>query len=127
MTAWKYYKKAKIITFLLSVLLTYVPLAVMVIAGFTGNTGTEKAVLIACVLGAVILAIIESKTHHRIKGVFSLITLGCYLTVESIGGYLLAIMICSVLDDILMDPLHCYYKEEFKKIDQAKAVKEYGQ
>ena len=126
MTAWKYYRIAKIITFWLSVLLTYVPLAVMVVAGFTGKCGSEKAVLIVCVLAAVILAIVESKTHHRIKGVFSLITLGCYLTVEGIGGYLLAIMICSVLDDILMDPLHCFYKEQFKKIDQAKAVKEYG-
>lgn len=121
----KKYRKWKWILFAVGVLLSYGPMLAMVIHGFIEGQPGQKFTLGSTVVTAAILFLLQLKTKKRLRSVFWLILIGVYVCLNNVGIYLGIITGCTLVDELIVEPLHEYCVARYNKIDQAREVYEY--
>lgn len=105
--------------FILSVLLNVVPELVGCICAFT-NSGTQDRIapLIIALAAAAILSIITWLAKIKIRSAGWVVFLGMYYVFcnipSALVGILLAIAICTIVDDVVITPLYRHFRFNWK-------------
>ena len=103
----KHLRAGKIIMHIISIALCYVPLLVALITGFTYNDGAGKVTMSICCVFALLLTM-------------WIILIGIYTVLDDVMPYLIAIAICTVLDEFIVSPIYRSLKNKYiinKEID----------
>lgn len=108
----KRYKILNFIFSLFSICLCYVPLLVALIRGFTYDDGAGKVTLSICCVFALLLTIINIISKYSVRSTMWILLLGIYSVLDNVMPYLIAIAICTVLDEFIFSPLHKYFKNK---------------
>lgn len=120
----KKYKIWNIIMLTISTLLCYLPLLIALISGFNYSDGAGKVTLSICCVFALLLTIINIISKYSIRSTMWIVLLGIYSVLDNVMPYLIAIAICTVLDEFIFSPLHKYFKD--KLIINREIDKRYG-
>ena len=105
------FKKSKVILGLISFLLCYAPLFVALVVGFSYTEGVGKISLtISCAL-ALLLTIINLISKYSIRSTMWILLIGIYIALDDVMPYLIAIAICTIVDEFIISPLHRKYKD----------------
>ena len=105
------FKKSKVILGLISFLLCYAPLFVALVVGFSYTEGAGKISLtISCAL-ALLLTIINLISKYSIRSTMWILLIGIYIALDDVMPYLIAIAICTIVDEFIISPLHKKYKD----------------
>lgn len=117
------FKKSKIVLGIISFLLCYTPLIVALVVGFsyTNNVG-KISLTISCAL-ALLLTIINAIAKYSIRSTMWVMLIGIYMALDNVMPYLIAIAICTIIDEFIISPLHKKYKNLYtinKEIDARK-------
>ena len=105
------FKKSKVILGLISFLLCYAPLFVALVVGFSYTEGVWKISLtISCAL-ALLLTIINAIAKYSIRSTMWILLIGIYIALDDVMPYLIAIAICTIVDEFIISPLHRKYKD----------------
>lgn len=117
------FKKSKVILGIISFLLCYTPLFVALFVGFsyTNNVG-KISLTISCAL-ALLLTIINAIAKYSIRSTMWVMLIGIYMALDNVMPYLIAIAICTIIDEFIISPLHKKYKNLYtinKEIDARK-------
>lgn len=95
---------------LFSFMLCYVPLLVAIITGFTYESEAGKVALsISCIV-ALILSLINLVAKYSIRSTMWVLLLGTYCVLDNVMPYLIAIAVCTIIDEFVVSPLHKHYK-----------------
>ena len=122
----KTYKFKMIITGILSILCTIGPLVVFTIMGLVEGEGTEKLVLTMTSVGAIIIALIAVMKKIHLKSVTYILMIGLWVALDKLLPFILTVAICTIVDEIIISPLHKRWKEDYhtnKQIDKRIGVK----
>ena len=117
------FKKSKIVLGIISFLSCYTPLFVALFVGFsyTNNVG-KISLTISCAL-ALLLTIINAIAKYSIRSTMWVMLIGIYIALDNVMPYLIAIAICTIIDEFIISPLHKKYKNLYtinKEIDARK-------
>ena len=115
----------KAILFILSVALSYGPMLVLTIYGFVQSSNSQRVGLGFVVVLSLILLFIQWKCKHRCRSILWLILLMLYLILDSITAGLIAITVCTVIDELIVEPLYTMVKGKYNRVLQAKEVWDY--
>lgn len=121
----KNYKFKMIITAILSFLCSFGPLIVFVIMGLIEGEGKEKLVLTMTMVGAIILSMIAAMKKIHLRSVTYIVMIGLWVALDRLLPFILTIVICTILDELIFTPLHKRWKEDYytnKQIDKRLGV-----
>ena len=109
----KTYKFKMIITGILSFLCSFGPLAVFIIMGLIEGEGKEKLVLTMTMVGAIILSMIAAMKKLHLRSVTYILMIGLWIALDDLMPFIITMMICTMLDEIILTPLHKRWKEDY--------------
>lgn len=108
----KKYRAWSFVMLLISTLLCYLPLLVALVTGFTYSDGAGKVKLSICCIFALLLTVINIISKYSVRSTMWIILLGIYSVLDNVMPYLIAIAICTVLDEFIFSPLHNHFKNK---------------
>lgn len=118
----KGYNTKKNILFWISVALNVVPMLIFFFIGFKEVEVTKKVILSFTGVAALVLGGFMIVSKLRIKRtIFWICFLVLYFCMQDLYSLILAMGICTIVDEILVSPLHKYYKDKTftnKEIDK---------
>lgn len=118
----KKYKIKSIITFWLSLALNIIPAAVFIIMGISTVDVEYKVILSVTGVVALILGIIMLMSKAKMgRSLFWMVFLGLYFCMNNLGGLIIAMGVCTLIDDLVVKRLHSRYNEDYhtnKQIDK---------
>ena len=116
----KHLRAGKIIMHIISIALCYVPLLVALITGFTYNDGAGKVTMSICCVFALLLTVINIISKYSVRSTMWIILIGIYTVLDDVMPYLIAIAVCTVLDEFIVSPIYRSLKNRYiinKEID----------
>lgn len=117
----KSYKRKYVICRVFDLLLELGPLLVFIIYGFITAEPKQKVGMAACVVGAIIIAVINIMFKKHLRSVIWLITIGIAVCVSNIIPFMACMAGCTFFEEFVTAPLCKYYKEKLsinKEIDK---------
>lgn len=106
----KKYKISYRLCSIVSVLLSFAPILIYGIISYGIGTTKTKFVLSIGFILALVLAVLGFLTKVRFKSALWVVLLGISLALEKIQIMLLIVALCSLLDELIMEPLTKRYK-----------------
>lgn len=117
----KSYKIKKNIAFFLSLLCSFGPLIVFTIMGLVQGEGKEKICLTLTSISSIILAAICSMRKIHLRSTIYILMIGLWIALDDLLPFIITLMICTMLDELIFTPLHKRWKEDYhtnKQIDK---------
>lgn len=117
----KKYRAGYWIFTILSWLLTIGPLIVFTIMGFIQGEPSQKVTLGITVMVAIVCVILSILMKLHIRSTIFILILGIYVCLDNILPLILTICICTIVDEILIQPIQKMYKSKLtinKEIDK---------
>ena len=107
-------RRSKIILGIISLLLCYAPLLVALITGFSYSDNERgKVTLSICCVVALLLTIINIISKYSVRSTMWVLLLGAYAVLEDVMPYLIAIAICTIIDEFIITPLYKSIKNRY--------------
>ena len=107
-------RRSKIILGIISLLLCYAPLLVALITGFSYSDNERgKVTLSICCVFALLLTIINIISKYSVRSTMWVLLLGAYAVLEDVMPYLIAIAICTIIDEFIITPLYKSVKNRY--------------
>lgn len=126
MQRMKKFRSLKYLFVALSYIFSYAPALALIVEGFAKGEPGEQFALGSSCLFAIVLLVIQFRNKTRLRSIIWVLLFGAYVCLDNIAPYLLAIAICTLLDEIIVNPLSKYFSKKYDQIVQAKEVYEYG-
>lgn len=117
----KTYKFKKNLMLILSLLCTLGPLVVFTIMGLVQGEGKEKLCLTMTIIAAIGLAIVAVWRKIHLKSTLYILMIGLWTALDNLLPFIITIMICTMLDELIFSPLYHRWKEDYytnKQIDK---------
>lgn len=117
----KSYKVKKNIAFILSMLCSFGPLIVFTIMGLIQGEGTEKICLTMTAIASIILGVICALRKIHLRSTIYILMIGLWIALDNLLPFIITLMICTMLDELVFTPLHKRWKEDYhtnKQIDK---------
>lgn len=117
----KSYKVKKDIMFLLSVLCSFGPLIVFTIMGLAQGEGVEKVSLTITAIASIALGVMAVLCKIHLRSTIYILMIGLWIALDNLLPFIITLMICTILDEIVFTPLHKRFKEDYhtnKQIDK---------
>ena len=117
----KTYKFKKNLMLILSLLCTLGPLVVFTIMGLVQGEGKEKLCLTMTIIAAIGLAIVAVWRKIHLKSTLYILMIGLWIALDNLLPFIITIMICTMLDELIFSPLYHRWKEDYytnKQIDK---------
>lgn len=108
----KKYEKLSAFYFMLSIVVTFLPVLIYLILAFTRGTVTQKVTLGITFTVAVLLVIVNLIFKFHIRSILWIVVLGIYFCIKNIMPLLLLVAIGTILDEFILTPLHKMYKNK---------------
>ena len=108
---------------LISFLLCYMPLLVALGIGFSYTSDSGRVSLTISCAVALLLTIINTLMKYSIRSTMWVLLLGIYLALDNVMPYLIAIAICTIVDEFIISPIYRSAKNKYtinKEIDDAR-------
>lgn len=108
---------------LISFLLCYMPLLVALGIGFSYTSDAGRVSLTISCAVALLLTIINTLMKYSIRSTMWVLLLGIYLALDNVMPYLIAIAICTIVDEFIISPMYRNTKNKYtinKEIDDAR-------
>ena len=100
---------------ILSFALNFGPLLYFIIAAFIQGDVKQKATIGIVAMVAIILTIMMQLFKYNLKRtLFWLLLLAIFICADKLGPVFITVGVCSVIDEILVQPLHNAYKTSYK-------------
>lgn len=107
-------RRSKIILGIISILLCYAPLLVALITGFSYSDNERgKVTLSICCIVALLLTLINIISKYSVRSTMWVLLLGAYAVLEDVMPYLIAIAICTIIDEFIITPLYKSVKNRY--------------
>ena len=107
-------RRSKIILGIISLLLCYAPLLVALITGFSYSDNERgKVTLSICCVVALLLTLINIISKYSVRSTMWVLLLGAYAVLEDVMPYLIAIAICTIIDEFIITPLYKNVKNRY--------------
>ena len=107
-------RRSKIILGIISLLLCYAPLLVALITGFSYSENERgKVTLSICCIVALLLTLINIISKYSVRSTMWVLLLGAYAVLEDVMPYLIAIAICTIIDEFIITPLYKSVKNRY--------------
>ena len=107
-------RRSKIILGIISLLLCYAPLLVALITGFSySHNERGKVTLSICCTVALLLTLINIISKYSVRSTMWVLLLGAYAVLEDVMPYLIAIAICTIIDEFIITPLYKSVKNRY--------------
>lgn len=107
-------RRSKIILGIISLLLCYAPLLVALITGFSYSDDERgKVTLSICCIVALLLTLINIISKYSVRSTMWVLLLGAYSVLEDVMPYLIAIAICTIIDEFIITPLYKSVKNRY--------------
>lgn len=107
-------RRSKIILGIISMLLCYAPLLVALITGFSYSDNERgKVTLSICCIVALLLTLINIISKYSVRSTMWVLLLGAYAVLEDVMPYLIAIAICTIIDEFIITPLYKSVKNRY--------------
>lgn len=107
-------RRSKIILGIISLLLCYAPLLVALITGFSYSDNERgKVTLSICCIVALLLTLINIISKYSVRSTMWVLLLGAYAVIEDVMPYLIAIAICTIIDEFIITPLYKSVKNRY--------------
>lgn len=107
-------RRSKIILGIISLLLCYAPLLVALITGFSYSDNERgKVTLSICCAVALLLTLINMISKYSVRSTMWVLLLGAYSVLEDVMPYLIAIAICTIIDEFIITPLYKSVKNRY--------------
>ena len=116
----KHLRTGKAIMHIISIALCYLPLLIAIVTGFTYNEGVGKVTMSICCVFALLLTVINIIAKYSVRSTMWIMFIGIYTVLDNVMPYLIAIAICTVLDEFLVSPIYHSLKNRYiinKEID----------
>lgn len=109
----KTYKFKRNLMFILSLLCTIGPLIVFVIMGLIQGEGKEKIVLTMTSFASIGLSVIALLKKIYLKSSLYILMIGLWVALDKLLPFIITIMICTMLDELIFSPLYKRYNEDY--------------
>lgn len=109
----KNYKFKKNITFILSMLCSIGPLVVFTIMGIIQGEGVEKISLTLTAISSIVLAVIAILNKIHLRSTTYILMIGLWIALDNLLPFVITLMICTMLDELVLTPLHERWKEDY--------------
>lgn len=109
----KNYKFKKNITFILSMLCSIGPLVVFTIMGIIQGEGVEKISLTLTAISSIVLAVIAILNKIHLRSTTYILMIGLWIALDNLLPFVITLMICTMLDELVLTPLHKRWKEDY--------------
>lgn len=109
----KNYKFKKNITFILSMLCSIGPLVVFTIMGIIQGEGVEKICLTLTAISSIVLAVIAILNKIHLRSTTYILMIGLWIALDNLLPFVITLMICTMLDELVFTPLHNRWKEDY--------------
>lgn len=107
-------RRSKNILGIISLLLCYAPLLVALITGFSYSDNERgKVTLSICCIVALLLTIINIISKYSVRSTMWVLLLGAYAVLEDVMPYLIAIAICTIIDEFIITPIYKSVKNRY--------------
>ena len=107
-------RRSKIILGIISLLLCYAPLLVALITGFSYSDNERgKVTLSICCIVALLLTLINIISKYSVRSTMWVLLLGAYAVLEDVMPYLIAIAICTIIDEFIITPIYKSVKNRY--------------
>lgn len=107
-------RRSKIILGIISLLLCYAPLLVALITGFSFSENERgKVTLSICCVVALLLTLINIISKYSVRSTMWVLLLGAYAVLEDVMPYLIAIAICTIIDEFIITPIYKSVKNRY--------------
>lgn len=110
----------------LGYVLSYAPALALVVNGFAEGEPGEQFGLGSSILFALVLAAIQFRNKTRLRSIIWVLLFGAYLCLDNLAPYIAAIAVCTLLDEIVVNPISKYFSKKYDQVVQAKEVYDYG-
>lgn len=125
----KNYKIKKNITLIFSILCSIGPLVVFTIIGLVQGEGVEKISLTLTAISSIVLAVLAVLRKIHLRSTIYVLMIGLWIALDNILPFVITLMVCTMLDELLFTPLYKRWKEDYhtnKQFDKRIEVKENG-
>lgn len=116
---WKYF-----VAFL-SFLASYGPMFAMIIYSFIIGSPGQKFSLGFMIMFGLILIFLQWKSKHKCRSLLWLVLVAVYFIIDNIIVWLLIVAGCTVLDELILDPIYHSLDKKLERVLTAKAVYDY--
>lgn len=107
-------RRSKIILGIISLLLCYAPLLVALITGFSYSDNERgKVTLSICCTVTLLLTLINIISKYSVRSTMWVLLLGAYSVLEDVMPYLIAIAICTIIDEFIITPIYKSVKNRY--------------
>lgn len=118
-------RRTKYFLFFLSMLLSYGVMFSMIIYAIIIGSPTQRFSLGFIIIFSLILLFVQWKSKHRCRSMLWLILCITYYILDNIYIWLIIICACTIIDELIVDPLYNYTKEKLGRVLTAKEVYDY--
>lgn len=108
--ATKKYRKLALLFQILSLVATFGPVLFYATVAFINAQPAQKLTLALLSIVGIILAVVNVLFKYSFRSTIWLILLGIYICLDKITGMIIAIAVCSILDEFCFTPLFKMYK-----------------
>lgn len=108
--------------FILSFLATFGPFIFYGIKAMIEGEPAQKFTLSIFSLVAVIIAVAGVLLKVHLRSVIWILLLGVYFCLDNLIGVILVVAICTILDELVFNPLYHRYSKKYSEIVSATAV-----
>ena len=116
----KHLRAGKIIMHIITITKRYVQNHKKLITKNTYNDGAGKVTMSICCVFALLLTVINIISKYSVRSTMWIILIGIYTVLDDVMPYLIAIAICTVIDEFLVSPIYRSLKNKYiinKEID----------
>lgn len=122
----KSYNAKSKITFFLSLSLNIIPMLIFVIIGFCQGDVTQKVAIGFTAIAALVLGTIMLLSKAKLgRSLFWIIFLVMYVFMTNLYPIIIAMGICTIIDDLIVSPLHSRWNTDYhtnKQIDKRENI-----
>lgn len=94
--------------------LAFAPAFSSVVMGYVQSDPRQKFLLTGAVTFALLVAAIGAINKLRIRSTIWIVLLGLYFAIRDIVPVLVAIAVCTVIDELIAEPVYKHYKTRYK-------------
>lgn len=109
----KTYRIKKNIAFFLSMLCNIGPLVAFVIMGMIEGEDREKVCLTLTAISSIVLGLICVMRKVHLRSTLYILMIGLWIALDNLLTFIVTLMICTLLDELILTPLYHRWKEDF--------------
>lgn len=107
------YKFKKNLMWVLSMLCSVGPLLVFVIMGLIQGEGKEKICLALTSVASIIMGVICVLRKIHLRSTLYILMIGLWISLNSLLPFIITLMICTILDELVFTPLYKRFREDY--------------